>query len=41
MQVSDAPGASVVVGQLILDSQTMGSMTVTEVRVTLPVLVTL
>ena len=38
MQVVDAPGASVVTGQVT--GPTFGSVTPTEVRVTLPVLVT-
>ena len=41
MQVSEAPGARVVLGQLMADRPAMGSVTPTEVRVTLPVLVTL
>ena len=40
MQVSEAVGASAVIGQLIVDSPGSGSMTFTEVSVTLPLLVT-
>ena len=40
VQVVDAPGASVGDGQLMLERPTSGSVMVTDVRVTLPVLVT-
>ncbi len=40
VQVSEAPGASVVTEQLIADRPGIGSVTVTGFRVTLPVLVT-
>ena len=40
VQVVDAPGAKVVDGQLMLDRPANGSVMITEVRVTLPVLVT-
>ena len=36
----DAPGARVVTGQVIADRPGIGSVTVTALRVTLPVLVT-
>ena len=40
VHVVDAPGANVVDGQLIADRPASGSVMLTEVRVTLPVLVT-
>ena len=40
VHVVDAPGAKVVDGQLMLDRPANGSVMITEVRVTLPVLVT-
>ena len=40
VQVVDAPGANVVVGHVMLDRPVNGSAMLTEVRVTLPVLVT-
>jgi hypothetical protein len=41
VQVSDAVGARNVTGQLIADNPVIGSVTVTGLRVSLPVLVTL
>jgi hypothetical protein len=41
VQISLAPAARVVLGQLMADSPAMGSLTETEVRVVLPVFVTL
>jgi hypothetical protein len=41
VHVSDAPGARVLLGQEMAERPVMGSVTATEVRVTLPLLVTL
>src|ERR1700733_6457064 len=41
VHVSEAAGANCVAGQLMADRPAMGSVTVTGLRVTLPVLVTL
>ena len=40
VQVVEPPGANVVEGQLIVDRPVSGSVMLTEVKVTLPVLVT-